>query len=317
MNISQEIKNQIKMRLGGILYDEVKRSFKIKDYHGDLLKETIYKKRKQLFAMYFGTLLLARKTRDRYGRVLWDTLCTLYTDSSDQTLFNFNGILLSKPVQVLHQNIFALEIQDFLIYYLIEDKNFCDAATREGPYEIGEVKLVSGDVVIDCGANFGLFSAIAGRKGAVSYAFEPNRILVDSILSKTASLNPNINICEYALSDKRKEIVVRDNVNNIGAGRVDYSSSGEGQVVQAISLDEFVHESNINRVDFIKADIEGAERYMVKGAKNVLREFAPKIAICTYHLPDDSRVLRELILDANPKYMIEEKFYKMYAHVPK
>jgi len=88
------------------------------------------------------------------------------------------------------------------------------------------------------------------------------------------------------------------------------------KIVDCIDLDTFSHEKNLSRIDFIKADIEGAERHMIKGAKYVLRESAPKIAICTYHLPDDPEVLRELILDANPNYVITEKYKKMYAHVP-
>jgi len=54
---------------------------------------------------------------------------------------------------------------------------------------------------------------------------------------------------------------------------------------------------------------------MLVGARQVLKEYAPKISICTYHLPDDPKVLRELILDANPNYIIEERFEKMYAYV--
>jgi len=70
-------------------------------------------------------------------------------------------------------------------------------------------------------------------------------------------------------------------------------------------------------VDFIKADIEGSERYLIEGAKKVLLEYTPKISICTYHLPDDSKVLRNLVLDANPKYKIFEKYQKLYAFVEK
>jgi hypothetical protein len=55
---------------------------------------------------------------------------------------------------------------------------------------------------------------------------------------------------------------------------------------------------------------------MLRGAKRILKEFAPKLSICTYHLPDDPQVLRELILEANPRYHIVEKFSKMYAHIP-
>lgn len=81
-------------------------------------------------------------------------------------------------------------------------------------------------------------------------------------------------------------------------------------------MDEFIEEKHIRKVDFIKADIEGAERDMLKGAKRVLREFAPKLSICTYHLPDDKEVLEKLILEANSKYRIEHKYKKLYAYVP-
>ena len=43
---------------------------------------------------------------------------------------------------------------------------------REGPYEYGEVSIDKDDIVFDCGANIGLFSAVASRYGAHVYAFE-------------------------------------------------------------------------------------------------------------------------------------------------
>jgi len=87
--------------------------------------------------------------------------------------------------------------------------------------------------------------------------------------------------------------------------------------IMCTTLDSFVHENNIRGGIFIKADIEGAERNMLRGAKDVLKELAPKLSICTYHLPDDPKVLRELILEANPNYIIKERHKKMYAYVPK
>ena len=68
-------------------------------------------------------------------------------------------------------------------------------------------------------------------------------------------------------------------------------------------------------VDFIKADIEGAERYMLMGARETLGKFAPKLSICTYHFPDDPEVLEKIILEANPNYKIEHRWKKLYAIV--
>jgi hypothetical protein len=84
--------------------------------------------------------------------------------------------------------------------------------------------------------------------------------------------------------------------------------------VDTMSLDAFVEEYHIERIDFIKADIEGAERLMLQGARNVLRRFALKLSLCTYHLPDDPQVMEQLILEANPRYTIEHKWYKLYAY---
>jgi FkbM family methyltransferase len=59
------------------------------------------------------------------------------------------------------------------------------------------------------------------------------------------------------------------------------------RIVSVITLDKFVAEHSI-KPTFIKADIEGAECDMLKGAGDVLGLFAPKLAICTYHFRDGS-----------------------------
>ena len=54
---------------------------------------------------------------------------------------------------------------------------------------------------------------------------------------------------------------------------------------------------------------------LTKGAPT-LKLFRPKLSICTYYLPVDKEVLKDLIRKANPRYVIEHKWQKVYAHIP-
>ncbi|NBJ04403.1 FkbM family methyltransferase [Lachnospiraceae bacterium] len=87
--------------------------------------------------------------------------------------------------------------------------------------------------------------------------------------------------------------------------------------VKTITLDQFVKTNHISRIDFIKADIEGAERLLLSGAKEVLQKFAPKLSLCTYHYPEDTALLEFIIKQANPNYVIEKAYHKLYAYVNK
>jgi len=208
-----------------------------------------------------------------------------------------------------------------IIYPFISDKTSVTLVPyNEGPYELNDVKVNSGDAVFDCGAHFGLFSAMLANRGCICYAFEPFQKNVH-FLNIIREKNSHITVVPYAVGDVDGRVQFEDSPSATTGSRVLYIGSEQNAnkgftTVESTTLDSFTHNNNLTRVDFIKADIEGAERYMLMGAKSVLKDFAPKLSICTYHLPDDPKVLRELILDANPNYVIEEKYKKMYAHVP-
>lgn len=189
----------------------------------------------------------------------------------------------------------------------------------EGPYQYHKVFLNEGDVIIDAGANVGMFSLFAAKYyNCKCYAFEPCKIFIP-IMEKNihANLLDNyITVCPLGLSDTSSVEIFR--IDGIGSTFVRHANiiDIETDNIQCVSLDSWVEENKISKIDFIKADIEGAERLFLKGAAKVLKELQPKLSICTYHLPDDKQVLTKIIKDANPNYVIIHTYLKLYAYVP-
>lgn len=187
----------------------------------------------------------------------------------------------------------------------------------EGPYEKYGVALREGDVVLDCGANLGFFSALAAARGCVVHAFEPLPML-HPYLAQTASLyEGRILIRRQATTERKERLRLFTHSINCGGATTIQSSaeSADCVQVQGTDIDSYVREEGVDKVDFIKADIEGAERAMLRGAAETLRVHAPKLGICTYHLPDDPRVLENIIVTANPKYTVKHRYKKLYAWV--
>ena len=247
---------------------------------------------------------------------------------SDGEAYHIKNIKL--PVLSRHEEdrfIFTNFDDTFIAYSLFDDKydemtfDMVDALIPEGFYGLVNdkvnVTVESGDIVIDAGSWIGDFAAYASVRGATTYAFEP----VDStfaILEKTAQLNGGIIPVKKGLSNEHvtRQMFVNDAMSSGNSFIANADHTDGSLTVETTTIDDFVRENHLPRVDFIKADIEGFERHMLAGAQDTLARFAPKLALCTYHLPDDPQVMAELILKANPKYNIVQKRKKLFASVP-
>lgn len=217
------------------------------------------------------------------------------------------------------------DICDQDVYYQQQYPEYClDSVQRskitcfcggEGPYETEDVQLHNNDVVVDCGANIGMFSILAVHRGAkMVYAFDPQKRTL-----KLLDVNIVSNGCEgkiipvpFGLSDKKCSLSFTESDGTIGS-RISRDGDTATTTIECTTLDDWVAENNIPRIDFIKADIEGAERDMLHGARNTIRRDHPRLAICTYHLPDDPEVLRDIILSIDPTYHIDQRAKKLYA----
>ena len=212
---------------------------------------------------------------------------------------------------------FLAELGDIILPKYFNDFTICN----EGPYELEEEGFCveKGDIVFDCGANMGLFSALAINGGGDVYSFEPTPHTRAYLLKYDQIYPNNIHIFPHALSDKEgeTEFYVGSNLNGENSIGNLSGTCKERIIVPMKTIDNFVKEKEIVKVDFIKADIEGAERNMLLGAKEILKKFAPKLSICTYHLHDDPEVLENIILQANSDYKVIHKYKKIYAQVEK
>lgn len=239
---------------------------------------------------------------------------SLGVDLRNDDVLNFKGTMVSNPVHV-NEGYWGTVIDssfDILMPSIYGDTRFCD----EGPYEYGDVRCAAGDVVVDAGANFGIFSCYAASRGCEVYAFDPDADCL-AVLERQRALYPDrFHIMPYALTDTDGERSFFSNDTKMWSSLWGHREHSREVKVQARSIDSLVGEGKLPRVDFIKSDIEGAERLLLSGAKETLKRFRPKLAICTYHRNDDSEVLSAIIHEAVPEYHIEHRFKKLYAYVP-
>lgn len=221
-------------------------------------------------------------------------------------------------VSPFHSNVdyafpFFEECGDLIIPTLFNDKS----CIWEGAYEYGPVTFVDNEnvkIAIDCGANLGLFSSIAAHTADKVYAFEPIDTTAEYMLANT-EMNGNVERVSAALGNHSGKVSFRTDIHNNSANSI--AADGKGDTTVALtSIDEFVESNHVEGVDFIKADIEGAERHMLEGAMNTLRRFHPQLALCEYHLPDDPEVLEGLIKKADPNYVVMHHYSKIFAYVP-
>ena len=156
------------------------------------------------------------------------------------------------------------------------------------------IKARTGDYVIDGGGCYGdtalYFANEVGEQGKVfSFEFAPANLVVHR---RNVQLNPNLR--------ERIETVSRALWHTSGKvfhyrpfGPATQVTDGRTErfddalAVTTVSLDDFVGERALPRVDFVKMDIEGAEPKALEGAERTLRRFVPSLAISVYHRDSD------------------------------
>jgi len=202
-----------------------------------------------------------------------------------------------------------------LISMLTGSVRSCRAVMEKDMYfAIPEFAGTFDEIFVDAGAfvgdtverfiweNLGTFKHI--------YAFEPGINQFSSLQKRVLRLSEewafkqdSISLVKAGLSSKKGRMActfIEDSplrhglVENDNASVMDESMSSE-----VYALDDYL---NGKEVTFIKADVEGMEMELLRGAQHTIRQFKPKMALCVYHYPSDLFEVAEYVRQLVPEY---------------
>lgn len=129
--------------------------------------------------------------------------------------------------------------------------------------------LMEGDIILDIGANIGLFSLDLWRRGIKIYSFEPVRENFRLLVENIKLNNADISARRLAISNKNGFERIFINSSNTG-GHSTYLPSKKKEVVRCERISSILEKTNAN---IIKLDCEGAEyKILTSIKKNQLKK---------------------------------------------
>ena len=138
--------------------------------------------------------------------------------------------------------------------------------------------IKEGDIVIDIGANIGyftlIFAQLAGTTGKV-FAFEPEPKNFE-LLQKNVKVNDYSNTINenYAVSDSNGNVSLFLAKNGIVGHRIsNFDINLNSILVKKITLDDYFTKLNlIDKINFVKIDVEGFEFGVLKGMTRIIEK---------------------------------------------
>ncbi|HRQ56058.1 MAG TPA: FkbM family methyltransferase [Azoarcus taiwanensis] len=173
---------------------------------------------------------------------------------------------------------------------------------REVTFSLGE-----DEIFVDVGAYDGdtirkFLTATHGRYSAI-HAFEPDKRNFAALAGGALRGFPRLSMHRAVVSDARGAIGFTERPDSASSHVQD---AGE-TTISAVRLDD-----EIETCTFIKMDVEGHEAKVLRGARRLLRESRPRLAITCYHYADDLLEIAGLIKDINPLYRLRLRHHGGY-----
>jgi FkbM family methyltransferase len=143
--------------------------------------------------------------------------------------------------------------------------------------------LKEGETFVDAGANCGVYTISAGNivgPGGKVLAFEPGKEIF-AMLKKSVKRNDfqNVQLFEMGLSDHNgtAELYAHPHgASSFSLGRPQ-QATGESFTIQLKKLDDILDAEEVEKVDCIKMDVEGAEELILQGASRLFESCKPRV----------------------------------------
>ena len=175
-------------------------------------------------------------------------------------------------------------------------------------------QLQTGNVVLDLGSYSGLttiaFSQAVGPSGKV-IALEPDDTNYDCLIKNVEQLDTKNVYCLNAAVWNSSGKLEFSSEENMGSSAISIvGSRGTVRQVDCLTLSDIASKFDLDRVDFIKCDIEGAEAYIFED-EIFFNQYKPKILLETHIV--DGKFCDQICIDILQKYGYTYKEVKQFG----
>lgn len=217
--------------------------------------------------------------------------------STENDIFIFHG---QKQPEVLEQMFedYITKLQNSYFYVphssnivdLKKDDSLLNFTYKEifenKEYEKEFCHVKPGDVVVDCGANIGIFTRYAYKLGASKViSFEPAPDNYNCLIKNAPNISNNLHNMAVSDTNGHKTLYLDKNAGGHSIIKEDINNTKLGTYVNipCVNLDSLFANGNVSKIDFLKVDVEGAELEVFEGISDVNLSKVDRIAMEYHH----------------------------------
>jgi FkbM family methyltransferase len=274
---------------------------------------------------------------DAYAKLIYllFTFLLRLTYKQPETTSSFSS---DKHKQMVKLSKTAFKVFDLLVKVIGKKTKYCYTMPVDyesskiliRPFIFSEIVMVSGlwetyvksildkevknnDIIVDVGANIGVYAIPLAKRVNKVIAFEPHP-KTSEMLEKSIELNHvhNIALVKKIIGDSKKKVLYGLSDIPMESGITNTPIKDLDSTIELESIDLDTALIMENKIDWLLIDVEGSEVNVLNGARSILRNYSPKIIIEVFHYNVDK--VNEILMKEG--YSISQ-LYDIYYYAVK